>query len=42
MEQYFEAIAEQMEGYDEFEKEAWSFKVCFNSVDYYFVTDSAV
>ncbi|THU84391.1 hypothetical protein K435DRAFT_870311 [Dendrothele bispora CBS 962.96] len=26
MEQYFESIAQQMEGYDEFEKEAWSFK----------------
>ncbi|KAF9049277.1 hypothetical protein BDZ89DRAFT_1006617 [Hymenopellis radicata] len=26
MEQYFEAIAQTMEGYDQFEKEAWSFK----------------
>ncbi|KAF5392750.1 hypothetical protein D9757_000843 [Collybiopsis confluens] len=26
MEQYFEAISTQMEGYKEFEKEAWSFK----------------
>jgi hypothetical protein len=28
MEQYFEEIAKNMEGYQEFEKEAWSFKVC--------------
>lgn len=27
MEQYFEEIAETMDGYEEFEKEAWSFKV---------------
>ena len=27
MEQYFEAIAKQMPGYEEFEKEGWSFKV---------------
>ncbi len=27
MEQYFEDIAETMDGYEEFEKEAWSFKV---------------
>lgn len=27
MEQYFEEIAKQMEGYEDFEKEAWSFKV---------------
>ncbi|KAF4607996.1 hypothetical protein EYR40_000337 [Pleurotus pulmonarius] len=26
MEQYFEEIAKQMEGYEDFEKEAWSFK----------------
>jgi len=28
MEQYFEEIARKMEGYEDFEKEAWSFKVC--------------
>lgn len=27
MEHYFDQIANQMEGYEEFEKEAWSFKV---------------
>lgn len=27
MEQYFQDISENMEGYEEFEKEAWSFKV---------------
>lgn len=27
MEQYFEEIAFKMEGYEEFEREAWSFKV---------------
>ena len=27
MEQYFEEIAKQMPGYEEFEKEGWSFKV---------------
>ena len=27
MEQYFEEVAKNMEGYEEFEKEAWSFKV---------------
>jgi hypothetical protein len=28
MEQYFEEIAFKMEGYEDFEREAWSFKVC--------------
>lgn len=27
LEQYFEEIATKMEGYEDFEKEAWSFKV---------------
>jgi hypothetical protein len=27
MEQYFEELSTNMEGYAEFEKEAWSFKV---------------
>ncbi len=27
MEQYFEEIADKMNGYEQFEKEAWSFKV---------------
>lgn len=27
MEQYFEEISKNMEGYKDFEKEAWSFKV---------------
>jgi hypothetical protein len=27
MEQYFEELSNNMEGYGEFEKEAWSFKV---------------
>lgn len=27
MEQYFEEISKQMSGYEEFEKEGWSFKV---------------
>jgi hypothetical protein len=27
MEQYYEEIAKNVEGYEEFEKEAWSFKV---------------
>ena len=27
MEQYFEEVARQMDGYAEFEKEAWAFKV---------------
>jgi len=27
MEQYFEEIANKMEGYRDFEREAWSFKV---------------
>lgn len=30
MEQYFEAMA-KLEGYDEFEREAWSFKVSLSS-----------
>lgn len=33
MEQYFEALSTQMEGYKEFEKEAWSFKVRAPFVD---------
>jgi len=32
MEQYFEEIAIKLEGYEEFEKEAWSFKVRLNEV----------
>jgi hypothetical protein len=28
MELYFEEISCNMEGYEEFKKEAWSFKVC--------------
>ena len=27
MEQYFDEVAKNMEGYEEFEREAWSFKV---------------
>lgn len=27
MEQYFETLSKMMEGYEEFEKEVWSFKV---------------
>ena len=32
MEQYFKEIAFKMEGYEEFEKEAWSFKVHLNEI----------
>ena len=28
MEQYFLNISTDMEGYEEFEKESWAFKVC--------------
>lgn len=28
MEQYFQEIADKMKGYEDFETEAWSFKVC--------------
>jgi hypothetical protein len=30
MEQYFEEMSKSMEGYEAFEKEAWSFKVCLS------------
>jgi len=29
MEQYWEALSRDVEGYEEFEKEAWPFKVCY-------------
>lgn len=29
MEVYFQDIATNIEGYEDFEKESWSFKVCF-------------
>jgi len=37
MEQYFEEIAFKMEGYEEFEREAWSFKVRLNEIRMYFL-----
>lgn len=32
MEQYFEEVSKNMEGYEVFEKEAWSFKVCLSII----------
>ena len=34
MEQYFLNISTEMQGYEEFEKEAWRFKVCFPGLRY--------
>ncbi len=41
MELYFETLSENMEGYEDFVKEAWGFKVCTHSVgalEYYLIT----
>jgi len=29
MEQFFEGVVQGMEGYEEFRKEVWGFKVCY-------------
>lgn len=39
MELYFEEIAKKIEGYGEFEKEAWSFKARYNSCHYSIYVD---
>ena len=31
MEQFFDSLSKDVEGYEDFEKEAWGFKVCFIS-----------
>lgn len=37
IEQYFDEIANTMGGYKEFEKEAWSFKVCWSRRTLYII-----